>query len=129
MTAAAGGADAAAANHGAGDAPITLDPTPVLSAILDDLAASVPAEIISARFHRGVIRCIVAVCEAASRSTGIKHVALCGGVFMNRIVLGQAMRQLEDAGLTPLTHVKLPANDGAVSFGQAVVAWARRHGI
>jgi hydrogenase maturation factor HypF (carbamoyltransferase family) len=48
---------------------------------------------------------------------------------MNRIVLGQTMHLLSRAGLNPLTHVKLPFNDGAVSFGQAVVAWARRHEI
>jgi hydrogenase maturation protein HypF len=111
------------------DDPLVIDPTPVLSAILDDLAAQTPAGTISARFHRAVVQCIVVVCEAAALETGIQHVALCGGVFMNRIVLGQAARQLRDAGLTPLTHVRLPANDGAVSLGQAVVAWARRHGI
>jgi hydrogenase maturation protein HypF len=56
-------------------------------------------------------------------------VALAGGVFMNRIVLGQALRDLAAEGLEPLTHLKLPMNDGAVSFGQAVSAWARRHEI
>ena len=55
--------------------------------------------------------------------------ALAGGVFMNRIVLGESVRALDRVGLTPLAHVRLPMNDGAVSFGQAVVAWARRHGI
>ena len=48
---------------------------------------------------------------------------------MNRLVLGGAVRGLAAAGLEPLTHVQLPANDGAVSYGQAVVAWARRHEI
>ena len=48
---------------------------------------------------------------------------------MNRLVLGGAVRELRAAGLVPLNHVRLPVNDGAVSFGQAVVAWARRHEI
>jgi len=109
--------------------PLIMDPTPVLSAILDDVAAQIPVGVISMRFHRAVVRCIVRVCEAATQSAGTDYVALAGGVFMNRIVFGETVRELSAAGLKPLTHVKLPVNDGAVSFGQAVVGWARRHGI
>ncbi len=112
-----------------GGGALVLDPAPVLSAVLDDLAAGVSAGVVAMRFHRAVARSIVSVASKASAATGIRHVALAGGVFMNRIVLGQAMRDLAAAGLQPLTHVKLPMNDGAVSFGQAVSAWARRHEI
>ena len=109
--------------------PLTLDPTPVLSALLDDLAAQIPIGVISMRFHRAVVECIVRVGEAATESAGTRHVALAGGVFMNRLILGGAVRELGAMGLIPLNHVRLPVNDGAISFGQAVVAWARRHGI
>ena len=109
--------------------PLTIDPTPVLSAILDDVAGGIPVGVISARFHRAVVRCIVRVCETAAQASGAHDVALAGGVFMNRLVLGGSITALEEAGLTPLAHVRLPMNDGAVSFGQAVVAWARRHDI
>ena len=81
------------------------------------------------RFHRAVVRCIVEIGEMAASEAGTTYVALAGGVFMNRVVLGESIRALEKAGLTPLAHVRLPMNDGAVSFGQAIVAWARRHGI
>ncbi|NTW29314.1 MAG: carbamoyltransferase HypF [Coriobacteriia bacterium] len=107
--------------------PYVIDPTPVLSAALDDLSRGVPAPAISMRFHRAVVQCIVRLGKVAARHTGIRYAALAGGVFMNRIVLGEAIGELESAGLTPLTHVRLPMNDGAVSFGQAVVAWAQRH--
>ena len=109
--------------------PLTIDPTPVLSAVLDDVAGEIPVGVISVRFHRAVVQCIVHVCETASKRAGSPYVALAGGVFLNRIVFGESVRDLEAAGLEPLTHVRLPVNDGAVSFGQAVVAWARRHGI
>jgi hydrogenase maturation protein HypF len=111
-----------------GDA-LVLDPTPVLSAALDDLSAGIASSVVAMRFHRAVAESIVAVASEASKAVGTRHVALAGGVFMNRIVLGQAMRDLTTEGLEPLTHVKLPMNDGAVSFGQAVSAWARRHEI
>ena len=67
--------------------------------------------------------------EIAVRScadAGVRHVALAGGVFMNRIVLAGVRAGIEAAGLVPLVHSDLPMNDGDVSFGQAVVAWARR---
>jgi len=76
-----------------------------------------------------VVRCIVRLGVLAAEEAGTHYVALGGGVFMNRLVLGGAVRELEASGLTPLTHVRLPANDGAISFGQAVIAWARRHRI
>ncbi len=111
------------------DGPLILDSAAVFSAILDDIEHGVPVSAISMRFHRSIMRCIVDVCTAASHRTGIDRVALAGGVFMNRIVLGHSIRGLAAIGLTPLTHVKLPVNDGAVSFGQAVIAWARRQSI
>ncbi len=109
------------------DRPFVIDSRPVLAAILDDVASGVPASAISARFHRAVARAIVDGCVRASAATGIETVALAGGVFMNRLVLGGAVSGLAEAGLRPITHLRLPANDGGVSFGQAVVAWARRH--
>ncbi|MDP2183617.1 MAG: carbamoyltransferase HypF [Actinomycetota bacterium] len=109
--------------------PWLIDPLPVLVGVLEDVANGAPPGIVSRRFHRAVVHCIVDVCQEASSRNGISDVALAGGVFMNRLVLGGAVRGLADAGLSPLTHIRLPMNDGAVSFGQAVVAWANRHEV
>ncbi len=107
--------------------PLIIDAGTALAALLDDIADEIPTGVISMRFHRAVMGCIVSVGKAAAERAGTRHVALAGGVFMNRIVLGGAFEQLTAQGLAPLTHRKLPMNDAAVSFGQAVVAWARRH--
>jgi hydrogenase maturation protein HypF len=106
--------------------PLVVDPTPLAESLLEDVAAHIPSGVISARFHRAVVGCIVRLGKVVADRAGTRQVALSGGVFMNRFVLGEAVRQLSSAGLEPLTHVRLPMNDGAVSFGQAVVAWARR---
>jgi hydrogenase maturation factor HypF (carbamoyltransferase family) len=45
---------------------------------------------------------------------------------MNRIVLAGVRAGLTAAGLVPLVHRDLPMNDGDVSYGQVVVAWALR---
>ncbi len=108
---------------------LVLEYRPVLLGVLDDLEAGVAAGAISARFHRAVVRAIVDSCSSIAERAGTRDVALAGGVFMNRLVFGGAVRQLADAGFSPLTHSKLPVNDGAVSFGQAVVAWARRNQV
>jgi len=51
---------------------------------------------------------------------------LSGGVFQNRILLEQVAGRLGAAGLRVLSHRQVPANDGGLSLGQAVVAAARR---
>jgi len=106
---------------------MVVDCAPVLAAALDDVAAGVGVPVISMRFHRAVITVVVDVCARIAPALGLTHVALAGGVFMNRLVVSGAVRGLDRVGLTPLTHLRLPANDGGVAFGQAVVAWARRH--
>jgi hydrogenase maturation protein HypF len=118
-----GAAQADAGTH------FVIDPLPVLRSVLDDMRDGIPPGVVSARFHRAVIHCIVDSCRLSAEHTDTRRVALAGGVFMNRIVLGEAMSALSEAGFEPYTHEQLPMNDGAVSYGQAVVAWSRRHTI
>lgn len=108
------------------DGVLVVDSAPVLEAVLDDVAADVGAPVISARFHRAVVRAVVSVCAQRAPDLGVRRVALAGGVFMNRLVVRGCVLGLREADLEPLTHLRLPANDGGVAFGQAVVAWARR---
>jgi len=108
---------------------LVLEYQPVLLGVLDDLAAGMQAGTISMRFHRAVVRAIVDSCAVISERVGTRDVALAGGVFLNRLVFSGAVSGLAGAGLSPLTHSKLPVNDGAVSFGQAIVAWSRRNQV
>ncbi len=109
-----------------GDSPVIIDPEPMVRELLDDLAGGVGASTVSARFHNAVVDVTVDVAARAAARAGVRHVALAGGVFMNRIVLAGVRAGLETADLVPLVHRDLPTNDGDVSYGQAVVAWARR---
>jgi len=105
---------------------LVVDSAPVLAAVLDDVAAGVGAPTVSTRFHRAVAAVVAEVCVRIAPALGISRIALGGGVFMNRLVVRGSVLGLRKAGLEPLVHRELPANDGGVSFGQAVVAWARR---
>jgi hydrogenase maturation protein HypF len=112
-----------------GDSPTIIDPEPLVRALLDDLAAGVPVATVSARFHNAVVVATVSVAKRACARAGTRHVACSGGVFMNRLVLAGVIAGVQSAGLVPLLHRELPVNDGDISYGQAVVAWARRDAV
>jgi hydrogenase maturation protein HypF len=57
--------------------------------------------------------------------SGIDRAALSGGCFQNRILLEGCVEGLEGAGFTVYTHQRVPANDGGIALGQAVVAGYR----
>ncbi len=94
----------------------------LLGAVIDDYRQGLPAAEISALFHNTLVRIICLICSNLSAETGLKKVALSGGVFQNRRLLRLVHAGLKADGLTPLVHLHLPANDGCISLGQAAVA-------
>ncbi len=104
---------------------LLLDAEPTFRALLDDKAAGVPVTIIARRFHDAFVQAVVTSAELVRSLYGIDVVALSGGVFMNRYLVEHALADLEAAGFTAAVNRDLPPNDGCVSFGQAVVAWAQ----
>lgn len=103
---------------------LLLDAAPAFSALLDDLASGIPTPVIARRFHDAFVQAVANAAELCRALYGIGTVALSGGVFMNRYLIEHALAQLEQAGFTVAVNRDLPPNDGCVSFGQAVVAWA-----
>ena len=106
-----------------------IEPLGMWQALLGDLILGAPVGVISARFHKGLAITIARMADKLSRHESpdepIKTVALSGGVFQNRLLLAQLVMRLEAQGFKVLTHSRVPANDGGIAFGQAVVAAAR----
>ena len=73
-------------------------------------------------FHRALADEILAACEEAEQQTGIRKVALSGGVFQNRLLLELTDHGLKDQGFEVLKHQLVPPNDGGIALGQAVYA-------
>jgi hydrogenase maturation protein HypF len=94
----------------------------LISSVARDVRTGVPVPIVSARFHRTVAQIITRMCRDIAEESGIKEVALSGGVFQNRLLLKLATSALKREGFRVLTHHLVPCNDGGVSLGQAVVA-------
>ena len=103
---------------------VLFDAAPAFRALLDDKAADVPVAVIARRFHDAFVQAVATAAELARSVYGIETVALSGGVFMNRYLAEHALAALERVGFTVAVNRDLPPNDGCISFGQAVVAWA-----
>ncbi len=105
---------------------VVFDAEPAFESLLDDLAAGEPVATIARRFHDGFVNAILMSAQLANSVYGITTVALSGGVFMNRYLIEHATALLQEAGFTVALNQDLPPNDGCVSYGQAVVAWAQQ---
>lgn len=103
---------------------VVLDAQSTFKALLDDKLAGVPVWLISQRFHQAFVQAIVSIAQLVRHIYDINIVALSGGVFMNRYLIEQSLALLEDQGFIAVINHNLPPNDGCLSFGQAVVAWA-----
>jgi hydrogenase maturation protein HypF len=109
-----------------GDGGLFLDPAPLWRALLADLALGEAAGAMAARFHLGLAGALAAAAAALAGRQGVAVCALSGGVFQNRTLFESLSVRLRASGLTVLAHRQVPANDGGISLGQAVVAAARR---
>ncbi|WP_296823629.1 carbamoyltransferase HypF [uncultured Megasphaera sp.] len=78
-------------------------------------------------FHEQLARQIAGACLQLSQETGVKTVALSGGVFQNTLLLSLCEQSLKQAGLMVLRHHLVPPNDGGIALGQAVYAMANQN--
>ncbi len=101
-----------------------LDPTPLLRVVLDNLAAGARPEGLAYAVHVAIAIAFVEAAAAIGRREGITDVALSGGCFMNRLLLGLMQRELRIRGLRPLIAHEVPVNDGCIAYGQAAIARA-----
>jgi hydrogenase maturation protein HypF len=104
------------------------DPVPTVAAVVNRVAAGVPVGPLAAAFHATLVAVTAALCEQARRATGLETICLSGGVFQNRLLTEGLTVALAADGFEVLTHQRLPANDGGISYGQAAVAAARIRG-
>ncbi|MDJ0674740.1 MAG: carbamoyltransferase HypF [Calothrix sp. MO_167.B42] len=102
-----------------------IDPSSMWQELLDDLEQQVSPAIIATKFHHGLAKTIVNTAQKLCQENGINQVALTGGVFQNTILLEKVKIGLENSGIKTITHSLIPANDGGLSLGQAVIAAAK----
>jgi len=99
-----------------------IDPSPLFGAIVEDLRRKVCTETISRRFHNGLVETLVRLACLLRQESSINQICLSGGTFNNSLVFEPLIRKLESDGFEVFTHSEVPAGDGGLSLGQALVA-------
>ena len=102
--------------------PAMLDFRPVMAAIGKGISSGRRAGEISARFHNTLSAAIGEVCSRIGSRDAVNRVCLSGGSFQNLYLLGRTVVELRRRGFDVFLHAQVPANDGGLSLGQAMVA-------
>jgi hydrogenase maturation protein HypF len=99
-----------------------IETRPLFEALLCDLERKIPKETISRRFHNTLVATFSRVARLLRERSGIRQVCLSGGTFQNVYLFERLRAALEADGFDVFTHAQVPAGDGGLSLGQAVVA-------
>jgi len=100
----------------------TLNPAPMIEAVVKDFRKGIETGIISARFHNTIAEMVQQICKKLRKGTKIDTIALSGGVWQNMVLLQKTLTALEKDAFTVLIHSKVPTNDGGLALGQAAIA-------
>ena len=99
-----------------------LDMSLAIRAIVENIFSGKSVEEIASAFHATLTAAFEAMSVEMRKLTGINRVALSGGCFQNRILLEGTVTELKKKNFEVYYHIQVPANDGGVSLGQAIVA-------
>lgn len=95
---------------------------PMFEAMIADLGGKCPISAISRRFHDGLVEVFLRVADLLRQRTSLNRVCLSGGTFHNVYLLENLSTRLVSAGFEVFTHSEVPAGDGGLSLGQALIA-------
>jgi hydrogenase maturation protein HypF len=95
---------------------------PLFESIIADLQNGTAVAAISRRFHNGLVEVLCKVAALIRQRTSLNRVCLSGGTFHNMYLLEQVTTRLTANGFEVFSHSEVPAGDGGLSLGQALVA-------
>jgi hydrogenase maturation protein HypF len=90
--------------------------------LLRDIREGVRAADISRRFHNGLASLFLGLAEKLRESHGLNRVCLSGGCFQNILLFRLLLSALRTQNFEVYFHSEVPAGDGGISLGQALVA-------
>ena len=80
------------------------------------------AQALALAFHEALARMVLAMCRRLRERTGIRQIALSGGVFANVLLQERCRALLEADGFSVYVNEQVPGNDGGICLGQAWIA-------
>jgi hydrogenase maturation protein HypF len=98
-----------------------LDTSELIMAIFDSLGRVSTADLAYST-HAYLAKGLAALAIRGANAKNVKNVGFSGGAACNQIIAHLMRKNVEAAGLRFFVHEAVPAGDGGVSFGQAVVA-------
>lgn len=97
---------------------------PMFQCIIEDLLNEIPIGLISRRFHNGLAKALANLADLLRKRIGLARICLSGGTFHNVYLSEHLETQLRLAGFEVYAQHEVPAGDGGLSLGQAMVAGA-----
>jgi len=94
----------------------------VIRQIVDDIKKAVPQGRIAAKFHNGLVDVLCKLAQRIRRKHNVNKICLSGGVFQNIVLLTKLYGRLTGKNFEVYIQGKVPANDGGICLGQAVIA-------
>lgn len=103
---------------------LILDSSPMIRALVKGLRAGEQREDLARAFHNGFAEACSRVCHRLAGACATRRPAVClsGGVFQNKLLLETLVKKVRAQLLKVYYNELLPANDGAISLGQALIA-------
>jgi hydrogenase maturation protein HypF len=98
----------------------------VFECLLQDILRQQSVGDISRRFHAGLAAVFVELAEKIREQSHLYRVCLSGGCFQNALFLQLLLDGLRAKSFEVYFHTEVPAGDGGISLGQALVA---AHGV
>jgi hydrogenase maturation protein HypF len=98
-----------------------LQTSELIKAIFDNLGRVSTADLAYSA-HAYLAKGLAELAIQGAKATRVKNVGFSGGAANNQILAQLIRESVESAGLRFFVHEAVPAGDGGVSFGQAVVA-------
>jgi hydrogenase maturation protein HypF len=98
---------------------------PLFDWLLKDIRQKASMADMSRKFHNGLALVFVDVAERIRDKTKLNRVCLSGGCFLNALLLETMIAELKERLFEVYFHTEVPAGDGGISLGQAVIAGHR----
>jgi hydrogenase maturation protein HypF len=104
---------------------IRILPAPIIRGVVADVQNGLSISEIGIKFHKTLIALFSEICAGVRRDSELNRVVLSGGCFQNSILLSGMIHELASRDFEVFAHRRVPANDGGISLGQALVAAAQ----
>lgn len=99
-----------------------IKPQTAIRQLVEDIKKRIDKKDIARKFHNGLAKAVAQACRIMRERNGLETAVLSGGVFQNRLFLETCLDNLRRDKFTVYYNQLLPANDGAISLGQAAIA-------